>query len=63
MFGVLGLYNFDNDLEKKRLGVQPTFHNTRFFLAFFIRTLLWLPIGLKEIGKVGNMEGEGMGIG
>ena len=26
------------DLEKKRLGVQPTFHITRFFLAFFIRT-------------------------
>ena len=25
-------------LEEKRRGVHPTFHNTRFFLAFFIRT-------------------------
>ena len=39
-------------MEKKRLGVQPTFHITRFFLAFFIRTF-WRKWE-NSFGKVGK---------
>ena len=53
-------------LEKKRLSVQPTFHNTRFFFAFSIRTQLWLPMFERKwensFGKIGKKEFEGKGI-
>ena len=49
-------------LEKKRLSVQPTFHNTRFFFAFSERTQLWLPMVRRKwensLGKIGKMEGK-----
>ena len=49
-------------LEKKRLGVQPTFHITRFFFAFSISHTLWLPRVERKwensLGKIGKMEGK-----
>ena len=52
-------------LEKKRLGVQPTFHNTTFFLHFpnelSYGYLRFEGNGENSFGKAGKKEGKGKG--
>ena len=38
-------------LGGKRHGVQPTFHNTRFFFCIFQTNFAMATLGLKEMGK------------
>ena len=57
------LLNRSSRRKRGMAGVQPTFHNTRLFCIFQTNLAMVCRKWENSFGKVGNMEGKGMGIG